>query len=295
MRVIKKIAEIKSEIAKLNQKIAFVPTMGALHDGHLALVKKAGELADIVVVSIFVNKAQFNDLRDYEKYPRQDDLDLKKLENCGVDLVFLPDEKEMFADDFSLKIVPTKMTDCLCGSARVGHFEGVALVVTKLFNIIKPQIAIFGEKDFQQLQIIKKLVKDLNLDVEIFSNEIVREKSGLAMSSRNQRLSEASKIKAANIFRILTEIKDEVANDAKNMRKILQNKREEFLKIGFEKVDYLEIRSTENLELIENFDSKKSARIFVAVYLDGVRLIDNLSFIIYGLLRHCVPRNDELT
>lgn len=276
MRVIKKIAEIKSELKNNNLKIAFVPTMGALHDGHLALIKKASEISDIVIVSIFVNKAQFNDVKDYEKYPRQDELDLKKLENLKVDYVFFPDEKEMFPDDFSLKIIPTKMTNCLCGSARAGHFEGVALVVTKLFNIIRPQIAIFGEKDFQQLQIIKKLVKDLNLDIEIVSYETIREKNGLAMSSRNKRLSESSIIKAANIFRILSEIKTKLEDLPNNIEEILSKKRQELLEIGFEKIDYLEIRLENNLELIENFDAKKPARIFIAAYLDGVRLIDNL-------------------
>ena len=146
------ISKIKSEIQKISdKKIAFVPTMGALHDGHLALVKKAQEIADIVVVSIFVNKAQFNDQNDYKNYPRQNLEDLKKLENAGVDLVFLPNEEEMFAEDFAFKIIPTKLVDCLCGSSRPGHFDGVALVVTKLFNIVKPDIAIFGQKDFQQL------------------------------------------------------------------------------------------------------------------------------------------------
>ena len=157
MIIAETISQIRSEIKKLSaKKIAFVPTMGALHDGHLALVKKAQEIADNVVVSIFVNKAQFNDKNDYKNYPRQNLEDLKKLENCGVDLVFLPNDEEMFFEDFSFKIIPTKLVDCLCGSYRPGHFDGVALVVTKLFNIVKPNVAIFGQKDFQQLSIIKK-------------------------------------------------------------------------------------------------------------------------------------------
>ena len=278
MRVITKISEIKSELKNFSdKKIAFVPTMGALHDGHLALVDKARQLADIVVVSIFVNKTQFNDLRDYEKYPRQNEDDLNKLKNCAVDFVFLPDEKEIFGDDFAFKILPTKMTDCLCGSARPGHFDGVALIVTKLFNIIKPQIAIFGQKDFQQLQIIKKLVIDLNLDVEIFSHEIVRQESGLAMSSRNQRLEEVSQTKAANLFRILSEIRNSVVKNPQNMTDILQKKHQELLEIGFEKVDYLEIREEKNLKLVTDVTSCRAAmRIFIAVYLGEIRLIDNM-------------------
>lgn len=280
MKVIAKISEIKSELNKfLDKKIIFVPTMGALHDGHLALVNKAKEIGEIVVVSIFVNKAQFNDLRDYEKYPRQNESDLKKLEKLNVDYVFLPDSQEMFADDFAFKITPIKLVDCLCGSARLGHFDGVALVVAKLFNIIKPQVAIFGQKDFQQLQVIKKLVRDFNFDIEIFAHEIVREKSGLAMSSRNQRLDEASKIKAANLFRILQEVKNSLQKNPQNMANILQEKRDELLKIGFEKIDYLEIRTEENLQLVHDFisHSDQPLRIFIAAYLQEIRLIDNLS------------------
>lgn len=259
---------LKKEKAQ-NKKIAFVPTMGALHDGHLALVKKAQEVAEIVVVSIFVNRAQFNDLNDFEKYPRQFAADLEKLKNCGVDYVFLPSDEEIFAPDFSFKILPTRLVDSLCAATRPGHFDGVALIVSKLFNIVKPDFAIFGEKDFQQVLLIKRLVRDLNFDVEILTCETLREKSGLAMSSRNQRLNEANKIKAANIFRILSEIKKDP--------KILPQKREELLKIGFEKIDYLEIRDEENLNLVTDFSQKIPARIFIAVYLDGLRLIDNLA------------------
>jgi pantoate--beta-alanine ligase len=281
----KTIPQIKSEIKrhegkKIAKRIAFVPTMGALHDGHLALVKKAQELADIVVVSIFVNKAQFNDLNDYKNYPRQDLEDLQKLEKCGVDLVFLPDEKEMLGDDFTkdsgLKITPSKLTNCLCGSARPGHFDGVALIVSKLFDIVKPDIAVFGQKDFQQLAIVKELIKNLNFNIEIFAHETFREKSGLAMSSRNQRLLEANKIKAAEIFRILLEIKNEVVKNSESVEEILEKKSQELLEIGFEKIDYLEIRTEDGLELVTKFDTKKSSRIFIAVYLGGVRLIDNL-------------------
>jgi len=280
MLIAKTIPEIRAQLQKeknSGQKISFVPTMGALHEGHLALVKKGRELAEIVVVSIFVNKAQFNDLSDYEKYPRQIAQDLEKLKNSGATHVFLPENSEMFADDFAFKIIPTDLVNCLCGASRLGHFDGVALIVAKLFNIIKPDIAIFGQKDFQQLQVIKKLVRDLNFDMEIFAHETLREKSGLAMSSRNQRLSQDNKIKAAQIFRILSEIKNAVRNNGENIEKILQEKREELLKIGFEKIDYLEIRDEKNLQLISNFSAILPARIFIAVYLGGIRLIDNLS------------------
>jgi pantoate--beta-alanine ligase len=275
MQIIKNITEIRAALKA--KKIAFVPTMGALHDGHLALVKKASELAETVVVSIFVNKTQFNDLSDYQRYPRQIEQDIKLLKQSGATHVFLPEEKEIFPDDFAFKIIPTKFTDCLCATARPGHFDGVALIITKFFNIIKPDIAIFGQKDFQQILIIKKLVSDLNFEVEIFAHDVVREKSGLAMSSRNQRLSQTSKIKAAEIFKILNEIKNEVKISPNSVTEILQKKRENLLKSGFEKIDYLEIRDEKNLKLITNFDQKIPARIFIAVYLDAIRLIDNLA------------------
>lgn len=280
MIIVRTIAQLKLEKQsfgdkKANAKIALVPTMGALHDGHLALVKKAKEIADFVIVSIFVNKTQFNDLNDFNKYPRQEQSDLEKLKTVGVDLVFLPTTAEIFADDFAFKIVPTKLVDCLCGSTRPNHFDGVALIVAKLFNIVQPNLAIFGQKDFQQLAIIKRMVGDLNFDIEIFAHPILREKSGLAMSSRNQRLSENGKIKAAEIFRILSEIRNLVKNSHQEISEILNLKRQELIKLGFEKIDYLEIRSEENLKLIEKLDNQKS-RIFIAAYLEEVRLIDNL-------------------
>jgi len=250
--------------------------MGALHDGHLALVKKAKEMAQTTVVSIFVNKAQFNDASDYEKYPRQLEIDLEKLKSVGANFVFAPEFEEVFPEDFAFKVTPIALVDCLCGSVREGHFNGVSLIVSKLFNIIKPDIAIFGQKDFQQLQVIKKLARDLNFDIEIFAHETQREKSGLAMSSRNQRLVMASRIKAANIFRILSEIKNEIKIPGNNLAEVLQKKSHELLNMGFDKIDYLEIRQEENLKLVEKFDEAVISRIFIAVYLDEIRLIDNL-------------------
>lgn len=278
MKTLNTITEMRAEITaqkKLQKKIAFVPTMGALHRGHLELVKKAREVADIVVVSIFVNKTQFNDANDYAKYPRQLESDALQLQKIGVDFLFAPDEKEIYPQDSAIKIHVTKFADCLCGSTRPGHFDGVSLIVSKLFNIIEPHFAIFGEKDFQQVLIIKKLVRDLNFNLQIITCDIIRENSGLAMSSRNQRLSEDDKIKAANIYKILNEIKSEIT-EGKNISEIIAKKIKKFLEIGFEKIDYLEIRNEENLQLLQNFSDTKNVRIFIAIYLNGVRLIDNL-------------------
>ena len=272
MIIIRSIQEIKETIKKEkgnNKKIAFVPTMGALHDGHLSLINQAQQYGDIVIVSIFINKLQFNDIKDFEKYPRQIEFDLDKLKKTKVDYVFLPEENEIFKHDLSFKIVPINLEQCLCGSSRKGHFDGVAIIITKFFNLIKPDFALFGKKDFQQLLIIKKLVEDFNFETKIISCKTVREVSGLAMSSRNDRLSKESKIKASNIYRILHEIREDP--------NLIENKKQELLKIGFQKIDYLEIRNEANLELITNFNSNFIGRIFIAVFLDGIRLIDNLS------------------
>lgn len=268
MLVIKTVAELREFIAKeteFGKSVSFVPTMGALHEGHLALVKKAKEIGEISVVSIFVNKTQFNEQNDYENYPKNLEKDLEKLSEIAPSCVFAPEDLEIFPEESAFKIIPQKLVDCLCGATRPGHFDGVSLIIVKLFNIVKPNLAIFGEKDFQQIAVIKKLVRDLNFSVEIIAHPTLREESGLAMSSRNQRLSEASKIKAANLFRVLQEIK--------NDPQVLPRKKSELLEIGFEKIDYLEIRGEENLDL--NSDSKR--RVFVAARLEGVRLIDNLA------------------
>ena len=156
MLIFTTIKQLKTFLATQDKTIALVPTMGALHFGHLSLVKHAQEIAEIVVVSIFVNKPQFNDPSDYLKYPSQINADIKKLKEAKIDYLFLPNKNDIYPPDFSYKIAPNSLTNCLCGSSREGHFDGVSLIITKLFNIITPDIAIFGQKDFQQLQIIKK-------------------------------------------------------------------------------------------------------------------------------------------
>lgn len=279
MLVAKNIAEVKSHLNKERDagcKIALVPTMGALHDGHLALITKAHEVSESVIVSLFVNKAQFNDLGDYEKYPRQIEDDLKVLKRAGVSCVFMPQDAEIFPKKPIFKISVEKISDCLCGASRPGHFDGVALIITKFFNIINPDFAIFGEKDFQQLAIIKQLVQDFNFDVEIISVETMRHNSGLAMSSRNQRLSESSRIKAEGISKVLSKARDEIRRYPDNIAEILDQKHQELMEIGFDEVDYLEVRNESDLKLVTKFDSSCSARIFIAVYLEKVRLIDNL-------------------
>ncbi|GDX35966.1 pantothenate synthetase [Alphaproteobacteria bacterium] len=276
MKVIEKINEIKERLLIHNnnqESIILVPTMGALHDGHLTLVKEAKKIAKIVVVSIFVNKAQFNNFEDFEKYPRNLIKDIEALKDCGINYIFAPSHQEIFQEQNNFEVNVLGIADCLCGRYRPKHFNGVALIISKLFNIIKPNHAIFGMKDFQQLLIIKKLVNDFNFSVKIHGFETVRNNQGLALSSRNQRLNNHQLLIASNIFRILNEIK----NNFRNNKNILMEKKQELLAIGFDKVEYLEIRDENNLQLIENFQTNQQARIFIAVYLQGVRLIDNLA------------------
>ena len=276
MKVIEKINEIKERLLIHNnnqESIILVPTMGALHDGHLTLVKEAKKIAKIVVVSIFVNKAQFNNFEDFEKYPRNLIKDIEALKDCGINYIFAPSHQEIFQEQNNFEVNVLGIADCLCGRYRPKHFNGVALIISKLFNIIKPNHAIFGMKEFQQLLIIKKLVNDFNFSVKIHGFETVRNNQGLALSSRNQRLNNHQLLIASNIFRILNEIK----NNFRNNKNILMEKKQELLAIGFDKVEYLEIRDENNLQLIENFQTNQQARIFIAVYLQGVRLIDNLA------------------
>jgi len=279
MQIISSITEIKKELQKqrqMSKTIAFVPTMGSLHDGHLSLVKQAQDNADIVVVSIFVNKAQFNNADDYNNYPRDEKADIYLLKKAGVNYVFLPSEEEMLGNNLSFKVKVENLANCLCGSTREGHFDGVALILLKFFNIIKPDFAAFGQKDFQQLAIVKKLAQDFNLDIEIIAGQTIRQESGLALSSRNKRLQTEDLIGAAKIYEFLEEIKQEIVMSPKKVDNIIEDKKKEILKY-FEKIDYLEVRDEQNLELVKNFDNKIKTRIFIAVYLKKIRLIDNIS------------------
>lgn len=271
MNIFKNIADVKKFIGDLkskNLKIAFVPTMGALHLGHLSLIKRAKKYADIVIVSIFVNKLQFNDQNDFAKYPRNYDNDILLLRNNGVDAVFLPSDDELYPKPIDFKIIPQNYINCLCAKHRTGHFEGVCMVVSKLFNIVEPNFAFFGLKDYQQFLIIKKLVDDLNFNTEIIGVETYRQDNGLAMSSRNELLSPLGKIKAGLIHKALQEIK--------NNPDLIEDKKIELLKNGFESIDYLEIRNAENLQVENPKKTTEKYRIFIALYLEGVRLIDNI-------------------
>ncbi len=274
MKVLRKIEELRKELSsKKELKIVLVPTMGYLHSGHLALVKKAKEFGDIVVMSIFVNPIQFGPNEDFEKYPRDFQRDEKLAESAGVDYIFYPERDEMYKNHKTYVSV-SDITDILCGEKRPGHFTGVATVVLKLFNIVKPHAAVFGLKDAQQVRVIEKMVEDLNIDVKIVRAEIIREESGLALSSRNKYLSQSGKEKATALFKSLEMAKKMIENGEKNTS-VLKEKIAEFILKEAEdaRIDYIEIVNYEKMEKIEHIAGE--ILIAEAVFIDGVRLIDN--------------------
>ncbi|MCB0349511.1 MAG: pantoate--beta-alanine ligase [Bdellovibrionales bacterium] len=228
--------------------VAFVPTMGALHEGHLTLVREAKKKCDLVVVSIFVNPTQFNDPNDLKKYPRTIETDSAKLKESGADVLLLPNYENMYPDGFKYKLTESDLSTRFCGAHRPGHFDGVLTIVLKLFNLVRPQVALFGLKDYQQYQLIKKMAAALFLDIDVIGIETIREKDGLAMSSRNALLSSAEREKASLLNKIIAKkISAEKATD-------------ELQTAGFD-VDY-----------VEDFEDRRLA----AAKLGNVRLIDNV-------------------
>ncbi len=256
------------------KKIAFVPTMGGLHKGHLSLVSKAGELGDVSVVSIFVNPAQFDDSEDFKGYSRDITGDLEKLSDYKVDVVFTPDVTEIYSSGFQTYVEVTDLQDCMCGLHRPGHFRGVATVVLKLFNIVKPDYAIFGQKDYQQLKIIERMVKDLNLEVTIVSMPIVRDKDGLALSSRNKNLSTEQRKKAVMISKTLFSIRQSFLQGCTDASRLVEDGENFLANADIDKVDFLEVRDPENLALVK--EAKSGDLIALAAKIGRTRLIDNL-------------------
>ncbi|MEN3013816.1 MAG: pantoate--beta-alanine ligase [Endomicrobiia bacterium] len=289
MKVIRKISLMQNIVNNLraqNKSIGFVPTMGALHEAHIKLIQKARKENDIVVVSIFVNPLQFGPTEDYKEYPRPIKQDLKICKKENVDFVFNPSVNEMYPEKEILTYVEVqKLQDILCGKYRPGHFRGVATVVAKLFNIVKPHKAYFGEKDYQQLKIILRMVKDLNYDVKIIPVSTVREKDGLAYSSRNLYLSEKERKVAGSIYKSLLFCKELILNKKYNSIKKCIQKAKNFLEkllsnVKYE-IQYFEIYD-DNLkpvnDEISSLRKNQKLRIFAAVYIGNTRLIDNIGF-----------------
>ena len=253
--------------------LAIVPTMGAIHEAHEALVVEAKRNANIVLATIFVNPMQFGENEDLDKYPKSELEDIKRLESKGCDIVYIPETETIYPEDFDLTINVPKLSSVLCGKERKNHFQGVATVVAKLLLQSGADYAIFGEKDYQQLLIIKSLVRDLDIPCQIVPINTVRDNNGLALSSRNQYLN----TKQINIANNINIIMNEAAKNFYNLNinETISVVRKNLEKVGIKKIDYAEIRNNNNLKNVTNND-KSNARLFIAVYIENTRLIDNI-------------------
>ena len=275
MKILRDIKSIQEYLKNhRNKKIGLVPTMGAIHEGHLSLIKQAKKDCDLVVVSIFVNQKQFNHNQDYLNYPKIIEQDSIKIANIA-DILFCPNSEEIYPNNFATQISISRLTNYLCGQTRPGHFDGVVLIITKLFNIIKPDQAFFGEKDFQQLQIIRRLVVDLNMDVKVIGCKSIRQKDRLVLSSRNLLLDNKGQKIASKIYKNLCLAKKQIlANNSIDI--VLKQFTQNLIVNGFDKVDYAQVCDEETLQLVTIFNPKIKSRMFVAVYIGNVRLIDNI-------------------
>ena len=279
LKIINKVSTFKNLIKKLHNKknrkpIILIPTMGALHQGHLSLIEKGKKIGGYTIASIFINPIQFNDKNDLKNYPitLQDDID--KLNGLKVDYLFIPKIEDIFGKNFQTTVTVNDLQKNLCGMHRPGHFNGVTTIVIKLFNIVKPDIAIFGKKDLQQLIIIKRMVKDLNLDIKIIEGKTIRERSGLALSSRNKLLTKNNYNKASKIYLWMKMTKNQFVS-GRNKSIYLKNNLIKFFKSeGLSNIEYVQIVNQEKLE--ENAIVKKGDVIAVALKLGKIRLIDNL-------------------
>jgi pantoate--beta-alanine ligase len=269
-----RMASLARKLRRENKTIGFVPTMGALHEGHLKLVEEARQMCDIVIVSIFVNPEQFNDKKDLERYPRDLTGDAALLTEYQVDYIFTPDEAEIYPEGFSTYVFVENLTETLEGASRPGHFRGVATVVTILFNTIRPDFAFFGQKDAQQVAVIKRLTIDLGFDTEIVVIPIVREESGLAMSSRNQLLPPDERQRASIIYQGLREAKRAAKNGERNAANLAEIVRQIIETEPLAQVDYVAVVDNETLEPVEKI-GESPVLIAIAVRFGNVRLIDN--------------------
>ena len=277
MEVITTVKEMQWRSEQLRQEgktIAFVPTMGYLHEGHLAIMREGKGKGDALIISIFVNPTQFGPEEDYERYPRDMQRDLKLAHKVGVDIVFTPSTQDMYSNGFQTYVEVERVTQNLCGISRPGHFRGVTTVVVKLFNIVKPHVALFGAKDYQQLVTIKRMVEDLNMNTEVIGIPTVRERDGLAMSSRNTYLSSKKRKEAAKLYSALRKGEELFRQGQKNTAVIITTVRGIIEEAKPTTIDYIKICDAHTLEDIEEI--KGEAIIAVAVQIGKTRLIDNL-------------------
>jgi pantoate--beta-alanine ligase len=276
-KICNKIEDIRAALRaarREGKRIGLVPTMGALHEGHLSLVRAARSKCDVIAVSIFVNPTQFGPNEDYSKYPRTFDNDCELLQKEGVDSVFAPSVEEMYPGGAATYVIVEGMTDRLCGRSRPGHFRGVTTVVSKLFHIVEPDLAFFGQKDAAQVAIIKRMVRDLNMPVEIVVCPIVRESDGLAMSSRNAYLTAEQRKSALVLSRALRRVQQAFDQGERNAAKLIEAGKQVIAEEPWVRLDYLEIVDPETLEEVEIMSSK--TLIAVAGFLGTTRLIDNV-------------------
>lgn len=274
MQIINNIAEMRA-LRRGAKSLAFVPTMGNLHDGHLSLVEIAKQHADVVVVSIFVNRLQFGQGEDFDRYPRTFQMDCEKLRAAGCHAVFAPDENELYPQPQQYFVEPPAIANELCGAHRAGHFRGVTTVVNKLFNIVQPDVAVFGKKDFQQITIIRQMVEQLAMPIEIIGGETGRAEDGLALSSRNGYLTEAERAEAPRIYRNLSRIKTAVESGRRDFATLQTEAVADLHAHGWQ-VDYVELRNAATLLPAQARDSQFV--VLAAAKLGKTRLIDNLEF-----------------
>ncbi|SEP12016.1 pantoate--beta-alanine ligase [Pseudomonas sp. NFACC39-1] len=278
MNTVKTVRELRAAVARARsegKRIAFVPTMGNLHSGHMALVTKAAQRADFVVASIFVNPLQFGAGEDLDKYPRTLAADQEKLLQAGCHLLFAPTVEEMYPDGMTgqTRVSVPQVSEGLCGASRPGHFEGVATVVSKLFNMVQPDLAVFGQKDFQQLAVIRALVHDLNMPIQIIGEPTVRAEDGLALSSRNGFLSPEQRAVAPVVYRSLSQIAEAIRLGRRDFPALVAEQITQLKTVGL-RPDYLEIRHARTLRPATAED--RDLVILVAAFLGTTRLIDNL-------------------
>jgi pantoate--beta-alanine ligase len=279
LKVVKTSKELELLLLPLRQndkKIGFVPTMGALHEGHISLLRKALLENELVICSVFVNPTQFNDPKDLEKYPRPIEKDIELLEQAGCHYLFLPEVEDIYADGNQWEHSFGKIENTWEGAMRPGHFKGVGQVVYKLFNIVNPTNAYFGQKDFQQTLIIKRLIADFQLNINLHICPIIREESGLAMSSRNSRLTTEERKNAGLVFKSLETTRLSIQAGETDLGKLKSQALDILLTIPNIKIEYVDIVNPENLEIIQNIDIETPLLMIIAVRLGNTRLIDNM-------------------
>jgi len=279
MQIFHTIKGLRESLIQARQKglrIGFVPTMGNLHQAHIELIKRAQQTSDVVVCSIFVNGLQFGLNEDWDKYPRTFDADCAKLRDSGCDMLFHPDDNEMYPNglDSQTRVICSTMTDVLCGASRPGHFEGVTTVVTKLFNIVQPDEAIFGIKDYQQLAVIRRMVEDLCVPIDIIEAPIHRESDGLAMSSRNGYITAEERPKANQLHQSLNWIAEQIKSGKRDFLALEAKAKQQIEAAGF-KTDYITVCNSKTLEMAAVDD--KHITVLGAMFTESARLIDNVS------------------